>query len=195
MRLMKTSSSPGNRRFAGRAPEAQIGCEGTRQSRGIRAADMQRGFRRPRPAVDARPGSDAGWRTAGRGRTISQVDEPGVLDDLGHRAAGEQVAIGDVGEPMAALRLVHVVGGDQDRQTLGGQAVKFLPEFPSGLGVDSRRWVRRAGARRGRMDETGGEGQPLFPTPGEDSGELLAAIAEAEAFEAGRTAGRRSGTS
>jgi hypothetical protein len=98
------------------------------------------GFRRPPPAGPPGRARSCGQASNERpGPTDLESDEPGLLRSPRRRCpAYEQVAIGDVGKPMAALRLVHVVGGDEDGETFGGEAVKLLPELPSGLGVDAR---------------------------------------------------------
>ncbi len=104
-------------------------------------------------------------------------------DNLGDRPVDQQVAIGDIGQTVASLRLVHVMGGDEERQALGGQELNLLPEIAAGLGIDAGgRLVEKE--QLGLVNEAGGEGHPLFPAAGKLSRQLLFTAREAELFDA-----------
>ena len=104
-------------------------------------------------------------------------------EDIGERAAGEQVTVGQVGEPVAALGFIHVMGGDEDRETAGGELMNLVPEFAAGLGVDAGSgFVEEQKFRL--VDEASGEGEALFPAAGKLPSELVAAVREPEALEA-----------
>ena len=62
--------------------------------------------------------------------------QPDVGDHLGDRPVDQQIAVGNIGQPVAAFRFVHVMGGDEKRQALGGQQLNLLPEIAPGLGID-----------------------------------------------------------
>ena len=106
----------------------------------------------------------------------------GGLDNLADCPVGEEAAVGDVGEPMTAFGFVHVMGGDQNGEALGGELMDLLPEIAAGLGIDAGGGFVEE-QELGLMDEAGGEGEALFPAAGELTGELLAAFEETEAFE------------
>ena len=103
------------------------------QRRGVVAADVQHGAERHRLL-------HAGLlaELLGELEQIRAADRPGrqmrLRDHLGDRAVREQLAVEDVGEPVAALGLVHVVRGDEERQPLAGELVDLLPEIAARLG-------------------------------------------------------------
>ena len=98
------------------------------------------------------------------------------------RAARQQLAIGNVRDLMAALRLVHVVGGDEHGGSLVGQAGDEVPELPPRQRVD-------AGGRLGEdeegrpVEEGHGHGQALLPAAGEGPGQRLRLPAQAGALD------------
>ena len=118
---------------------------------------------------------------------IGSVDRPGgqagVVDDLVHRAVGQQVAVGDIGELVASLGFVHVVGGDEKGQALGGEAVDVLPEIAPRLWIDPRRRLVEQEQFR-LMDQAGGEGHALLPSAGKFSRQLLRTVREPEFLDA-----------
>ncbi len=61
--------------------------------------------------------------------------EPGALDHLGDRATGEDRAVGEIDDAVAALRLVHVVGRDEDRDAA-----------PASLWISSQKSRRACGS-------------------------------------------------
>src|SRR6185369_534889 len=88
-----------------------------------------------------------------------------------------------VRQPVAALRLVHVVGRDEEGEPLGGERVDLLPELAARLGVDAgRRLVEQQ--QLGLVDQAGGEREALLPAAGELAGELLLPSRESEPLEA-----------
>ena len=107
----------------------------------------------------------------------------GLLDHLRHGAFGEQVAVDDEREAMAAFGLVHVVRGDQERQSLPGELMNLLPEFAAGLGVHAGGGLVEQQQSR-LVDHARRQGQPLLPAAGEMAGELVAPVRQAEPFEA-----------
>ena len=65
-----------------------------------------------------------------------------MRDHVIDRAVRQQFAIGNVSEPMAALRLVHVMGRDQNRQAVAGEMMNFIPKIAARFWVDTgRRFV------------------------------------------------------
>ncbi len=115
-------------------------------------------------------------------------------DDFLGRAAREQFAEGDVRQAVAALRLVHVVRGDQEGQALGGEPVDLLPEIAARLRVHAGgRLVEQKQFRL--VDQAGGERQALLPAAGELAGQLVPPRGQPEPVEAlGARPARRSGT-
>ena len=75
-----------------------------------------------------------------------------MRDDLFCRPLRQQFAEGDIGKLVAALGLVHVMGGDQHGDALGGEAVDLVPEFAPRLGIDAGgRLVEQEQRGSGRM--------------------------------------------
>src|SRR4029077_19727170 len=60
-----------------------------------------------------------------------------VFDHLAHGAAREHAAEGDTRDLVAALRFVHVVGGDENGEAAGREVVYLAPEIAARLGVDA----------------------------------------------------------
>jgi hypothetical protein len=90
----------------------------------------------------------------------------GELLEVGDGAEGDEPGHVDVAEAAAALGLVHVVGGDEEGDTLAGELEEEVPEGAAGDGVD-------AGGRLveeddlGGVDDGAGEGEALLPAAGE----------------------------
>ena len=94
---------------------------------------------------------------------------------------------------MAALRLVHVVGGDEDGQAVLGEAVDLVPELAPRFRVDAGgRLVEEQKLRL--VHDAGGEREALLPAAGERAGELALAALQAEPSSVSSTVVRRSGS-
>ena len=78
-------------------------------------------------------------------------------DELGHV---------DVAEAAAALGLVHVVGGDEEGDSLGGEEEEEIPEGAAGDGVDAGGGLVEEDDFGG-VDDGAGEGEALLPAAGE----------------------------
>ena len=102
-----------------------------------------------------------------------------IGDDLAHAAAREHLAKGDVRDLVAALRFVHVVGGDENGEATGGEVMDLVPEVAPRLGVDAGgRLVEQEQLRVGQR--AGAEREPLLPAAGQFAGDLLLAAFEPE---------------
>ena len=77
--------------------------------------------------------------------------------DLARCAHGQHLTTEDEGQAMAALCLVHVVSGHDDRGALGGHAMDLIPELTAAHGIDARgRLVQEeAAAARARWRRPG----------------------------------------
>jgi hypothetical protein len=53
------------------------------------------------------------------------------------RASDQEISVGDIGETIATFCLIHVMGGDQDRQALSSKILNFFPEIASRFWVDA----------------------------------------------------------
>jgi len=93
-------------------------------------------------------------------------------NDLVCRPLNEQTPVRDVRELVAAFRLVHVVGADEHRNALRGEAMQFFPEFAARVRIDSGgRLVEQQQART--MEHARGKREPLLPPAGKRAGELM----------------------
>src|SRR5437879_10578337 len=73
--------------------------------------------------------------------------------------------------------------GDQKRQALRCELMNFFPEIAPRFWIDpGRRLVQQQQFRT--MNETGSEREPLFPSAGELTGQLLLAFRQPEFFDA-----------
>ena len=62
------------------------------------------------------------------------------IDQLARRAERDHLAVVDDGDAVAeALRLVHVVGGEQDRAAAGAELDHLVPELDAALRVEAGR--------------------------------------------------------
>ncbi len=95
----------------------------------------------------------------------------------------EQLAVGDVGKAMAALRFIHVMGGDEHGEALAGEGVNLLPEIATRLGVDAGGGLIEEQELRA-MNQARGEREPLFPAAAQLARELLLPAQQAEPFDA-----------
>ena len=111
-------------------------------------------------------------------------------DHLLDGAVHQQFAIGDIGDLVAALGLVHVVGGDQHGEAVGGQRMDLVPEFAPRLGVDARGRLVEQQQLRARQ-RAGAERQPLLPAAGQIARELLLAAGQAEPLDRRARGGNR----
>src|SRR6266704_1257431 len=99
------------------------------------------------------------------------------------RAVRQQFAVGNVREPMAALRLVHVMSRDQNRQALAGEAMNVIPKIAARFWIDTGcRFVEQEQLRF--VNETRGQSEPLFPSARELACELIFASSKAELLKA-----------
>jgi hypothetical protein len=118
---------------------------------------------------------------------IRAADRPsrkvGLFDYLGGRAMGQQRAFGDKGQPVTTLGLVHVVRGDQERQSLPGKFMDFFPEFAPCLRVYARRRLIEQEQLR-IMYHACGEGEALFPAARKLARKLLFPLREPEPLKA-----------
>ena len=190
------------RRLVHQADEDVLEAGGVRRRRWRRFRRSPRGRSR-----SSRAGSEpTTWRSLPKGATCSTPSQPAERcariapaspplttkvcrpdggDHLGHGAARDDPAVGDVDDAVAALGLVHVVGGDEHGQPVGGELVDLVPELAPRLRVDAGgRLVEKQELRL--VHDAGGEREPLLPAAGERAGELVLAVGEAEAARASR---------
>jgi hypothetical protein len=98
------------------------------------------------------------------------------------RCPGQQVAVGDVGQFRAALRLIHVMRGDEHGQPLGRQLVNLLPKIAPRLRVHpGGRLVQQQQLRL--VNQTRRQRQPLLPAAGKRAGQLPAAGGHRQALQ------------
>src|SRR5436190_1664723 len=64
--------------------------------------------------------------------------EIGMRDHLLDRAVNEEIAGRDIGDLVTALRLVHVMGRNQDGEPFGRERVNFTPGLAARFGIDPR---------------------------------------------------------
>src|SRR5580692_1866458 len=88
------------------------------------------------------------------------------------RAIGDDLAVINIGHVAAALGLVHVVGGDEESDTVSGEFKKEIPELTSRYGIDSRRRLVEK-EKLGLVKHGAAEGQPLFPAARELCGQAV----------------------
>ena len=102
-----------------------------------------------------------------------------VLHQLARRALGHQPPPVEDGQRVAALRLVHVVGRDEDRGAPLDQREERLPEVAAALGIDGAGGLVEE-QQLGLVDRGGGQGQALSlaarERPGALAGLLLQAV-------------------
>jgi hypothetical protein len=102
-----------------------------------------------------------------------------VFDHLAHGAAREHAPEGDIRDLVAALRFVHVMGGDENGEAAGREVVNLAPEIAPRLGVDARgRLVEQEQLRIGQR--AGAERGPLLPAARQLARDLLLAAFEPE---------------
>lgn len=83
------------------------------------------------------------------------------MDNLLGSGDGEEGAVSDKGDAVAAEGFVHVGGGDEECDALGGEGAEHIPEFAAGNGVDSGGgFVEEEDA--GFVDKGAAEGEFLF---------------------------------
>ncbi len=104
-------------------------------------------------------------------------------DHFRDRSMSEQVPVGKISDPMASLRFIHVVSGDEEGEALGCQQMDLFPKITTGFGIDPRSGFIKEEQTR-IVDEAGGQGEPLFPSSGEFTRQLLASTRKTEPFEA-----------
>ncbi len=161
--------------MVGRAAEAGDACF---ESLCIPATDVEAGAK-GRYLLDAGLSVEFGREGGEIGAGDFPCGKAGGGEDIMNGAAGQQMSVCDIGQAVAAFGFIHVMGGDKDGEAIGGKAVDFIPEVAAGL------WVHPGGGfveeeKAGFVDEAGGEGEALFPSPGELAGELGAAAFETE---------------
>src|SRR5262245_29253061 len=106
-----------------------------------------------------------------------------VGDDFGDRAVNEQLAVSDVGEAVAALGFIHVVRGDEKRESLGRKIVDLFPKVATRLRIDAgRRFIEQQQFRM--VNEARRQREPLLPAAGQLTGQLILPFHECESLEA-----------
>ena len=135
-----------------------------------------------RHRVDAGAGRELA-RERGKTFAVFSVDGEGrqtrIRDHLAHAATREHAPEGDIRDLVAALRFVHVMGGDKNGEAAGREVVNLAPEIAPRLGVDTRRrLVEEEELRIGQR--TGAEREPLLPAARELARDLLLAPLEPE---------------
>src|SRR6266516_4213717 len=99
--------------------------------------------------------------------------------DFGRRSQGDEVPPAHHRQPRALFRLVHVMGGDEDRRPRPGQVVDRAPEPAAGGGIHARRGLVEK--QQGRLvDQRARQREPLLPAPGELPGELAETVPQRE---------------
>ena len=107
-----------------------------------------------------------GRRLAGLAGADLQDRPPHELLHFAGRAAGQQPAAVDQGQAIAALGLVEIGGGDEDRHLLAEQLIEDPPEIAARDGIDAvGRLVEEE--HLGRVDRGAGEAEFLFHAAGE----------------------------
>ena len=90
----------------------------------------------------------------------------GQFLQLGDRADRDQLRHVDVADAPAALRFVHVVRGDEERDALARELKEQIPQRAPRHRIDARgRLVEKDHLRR--VDDGAGQRQPLLPSAGE----------------------------
>ncbi len=107
-----------------------------------------------------------GGGPAGLGGADLQDRAPHQLLDFVRRAAGQQPALMDQGQAIAALGLVEIGRGDEDRHLLAQQLVEDPPEVAARDGIDAvGRLVQEQHPRR--VDQRAGQAELLLHAAGE----------------------------
>ena len=123
----------------------------------------------------------SGWLTAGQ-----------RLELVG-RAGDEQLRQVEVADLAAALGLVHVVRGDEERDALGGELEQQVPQLAARDRIDAGgRLVEEDHARL--VHQRGAEREPLLPAAGEQAGapiDVRADVRELDRRVAALAAGAR----
>src|SRR5580700_12292823 len=92
-------------------------------------------------------------------------DKARLPDHIAYGTARHDPPLIDVDNAVAAFGLIHIMGADENGQTVLAQAVDFLPEFAPGLRIDTGGWlVQQQQARL--MQHARGKGQALLPAAG-----------------------------
>src|SRR5262249_12966353 len=95
--------------------------------------------------------------------------------DLLRRALHDHATAGEIDNALAALRLVLLVRRPQHGETRAREVVDQVPKSAAGLDVDAGgRLIEQK--ELGAMQDAGGEREPLFPSAGQMSGQLVGAI-------------------
>ena len=133
-------------RHPGCSPEGGDGCSSSAASVPLTCSTLPNGA----TWLDARQSAQLRGQRVNIGALHQPGGDAGIFTTSADRALGQQLAIGDVGEPVAALRLVHVVGGDQHRDALRRRAGGSRPRNRAAPWGPRRRWARRAAAAAAR---------------------------------------------
>ena len=115
---------------------------------------------------------------ASRLRRLHDERAPGErAGEFVRRAVGDQRAAVEDREAMAALGLVHVVGGDQDRGAGVGELEQLFPEVAARFRIDrAGRFVEEQQFRL--VDHRAGQRQALLLAAAQRAGELLLPVVE-----------------
>ena len=90
--------------------------------------------------------------------------------------------ITNVTQPVTTFGLVHVMGGDQYGDALGGQLVDLLPEIAPSLGIDPCRGLVQQ-QQAWLVKHAGSERQALLPAAGKATGQLLITTGESQPLQ------------
>ena len=148
----------------GRTPRS-LEARDQRRQRDVRLVDRERETVRPRRLTHRRaPRARRPAPRRGSGGSVRQLDQvlaADAIDELGRRAEGDELAVVDDGHPIAeALRLVHVVGGQDDGLAPRAQRRDGVPERAARLRIEpGRRLVEKQ--HLGIADQPQRHRQPL----------------------------------
>ena len=92
--------------------------------------------------------------------------------ELGGSPERDQPAAKDQRKPIAVFRLVHVVGRNENRDTLGAQLLNEFPEPPARDRVNTRSRLVQKNNRR-PMQHGASKREPLLPSAGERNGKIV----------------------
>ena len=103
---------------------------------------------------------------------MSRLVDRGQRLELVGRAGHEQLRQVEVADLAAALGLVHVVRGDEQRDALGGELEQQIPQLAARDRIDAGgRLVEEDDARL--VHQRGAEREPLLPAAGEQAGAAI----------------------
>ena len=90
----------------------------------------------------------------------------GKMLEFADGAESDKLGHVDVADAAATLGLVHVMGGDEEGDSLAGEEEEEVPEGAAGDGIDAGGGLVEEDDF-GRVDDGAAEGEALFPAAGE----------------------------